>query len=607
MVLFSLIQEANGALDLDGAARGDADCAPPEVARRLGLGGGICLWLSSATLEAAPSEEQQALLKSTNCTIGPFELTQADAAREWLNDGAIRCIFSVKGEASAAAAIKRDTAGLPAERLMAALQVGPLDNAATLPALLSTLEELGAGKGTGCLECCAPETVGVVGGVLLQLPPAPAASAKKQLDARLAQEDALIEAIAPFAKKDRLRVLIDGLAGDARLATGDICAGAAKVGKLHFSSIDVVARATLGGGATNDGRLVVGECVACCARSDRPDGLYTTVVCDEGGVALGLVYSNTASLKAAVNAGRGVYWSRSRGGLWRKGDTSGAWQALHSIGLDCDNDAIAFRVTQHGAPPAFCHKGCLTCWGVSAGLRALELTLRQRRASAPAGSYTKRLFDDSELLRNKLLEEAQELAEAEEVRARHHPKDGAPDPTDSLRLPLRLAPPAQLPTPRVLLPLALTRCAPDLCWTGRPRRRRGGRPAVLCTRALRGGGREPRADRGTPRRALAQGEAPAGQRQAVPHRRRRRSPQEARQEQGQGEWRTGAGCGAAPRDRVRGARFRARHARRTRASRLNSWRPHISHNHKPASVLRWGAGGLRSPIQSRGRHVGAVL
>ena len=65
----------------------------------------------------------------------------------------------------------------------------------------------------------------------------------------------------------------------------------------------------------------------------------------EAGVALGLVYSSRASLCAAVEAGRGVYHSRSKGGLWRKGDTSGAYQTLLRIDLDCDHDAIRFTVS----------------------------------------------------------------------------------------------------------------------------------------------------------------------------------------------------------------------------------------------------------------------
>jgi len=150
-----------------------------------------------------------------------------------------------------------------------------------------------------------------------------------------------------------------------------------------------------------------------CARTDRPDGLYTTVVTDERGVALGLVYSNAESIRASLECGRGVYWSRSRGGLWRKGDTSGAWQELVSVSLDCDSDAICFTVIQHGNPPAFCHLNRRTCWSADKGFGKLERTLKSRLEDAPEGSYTKRLFNDSELLRNKLLEEAQELIEAE--------------------------------------------------------------------------------------------------------------------------------------------------------------------------------------------------
>jgi phosphoribosyl-ATP pyrophosphohydrolase/phosphoribosyl-AMP cyclohydrolase/histidinol dehydrogenase len=103
---------------------------------------------------------------------------------------------------------------------------------------------------------------------------------------------------------------------------------------------------------------------------------------------------------------------RRSGGLWRKGDTSGCIQELKSIRLDCDADALLFTVRQVGAPPAFCHLLTRTCWGEDGGLSSLERTLASRLVDAPAGSYTKRLFDDPALLRDKLLEEAQELIEA---------------------------------------------------------------------------------------------------------------------------------------------------------------------------------------------------
>jgi len=159
---------------------------------------------------------------------------------------------------------------------------------------------------------------------------------------------------------------------------------------------------------------VLGTNYAACMRTDRPDGLYTTVVCTRNNEALGLVYSSVSSVIAAFECGRGVYYSRSRNGLWRKGDTSGHYQTLHRLDVDCDGDALRFTVTQCGGNTAcFCHLYTYTCWGEANGLRHLERTMQDRLKSAPEGSYTKRLFDDPELLRCKLVEEAQELAEAE--------------------------------------------------------------------------------------------------------------------------------------------------------------------------------------------------
>jgi len=164
---------------------------------------------------------------------------------------------------------------------------------------------------------------------------------------------------------------------------------------------------------TDPNATTLGHAYTASLRTDRPDKLYTTVVATRSNEALGLVYSSGESIVAALQTGRGVYYSRSRGGLWRKGDTSGNYQTLHRIDVDCDGDALRFMVTQRGDNPAFCHLETLTCWGKPNGVRDLESTLSARLVDAPAGSYTNRLFDDSQLLRDKLVEEAQELAEAE--------------------------------------------------------------------------------------------------------------------------------------------------------------------------------------------------
>lgn len=82
-------------------------------------------------------------------------------------------------------------------------------------------------------------------------------------------------------------------------------------------------------------------------RSDRPDGLFPTVVTDENGICLGLVYSSEKSIEVALQRGRGVYHSR-RHGLWVKGQESGDIQELISINMDCDADALQFNVRQSG-------------------------------------------------------------------------------------------------------------------------------------------------------------------------------------------------------------------------------------------------------------------
>ncbi|TRM67731.1 histidinol dehydrogenase-domain-containing protein [Schizophyllum amplum] len=144
--------------------------------------------------------------------------------------------------------------------------------------------------------------------------------------------------------------------------------------------------------------------------SDRPDGLFPTVVCDETGHSLGLVYSSTESVKESILSGKGVYQSRKHG-LWRKGETSGATQDVVGIRVDCDSDSLEFCVVQHGA--GFCHLDRGSCFGELKGLPALEGVLAARLASAPEGSYTKRLFNDASLLQSKIMEEADELCRAE--------------------------------------------------------------------------------------------------------------------------------------------------------------------------------------------------
>ena len=164
--------------------------------------------------------------------------------------------------------------------------------------------------------------------------------------------------------------------------------------------------------------------------TDRHDGLYPTVVANEHGICLGLVYSNERSVEVALQSGRGVYHSRSRNGLWIKGEESGDTQDLISIGWDCDADALQFTVRQKGdgsshlsyrkaevgafanSVVGFCHLKSSTCFGPYLGLARLERTLQTRKVSAPTGSYTAKLFSNPKLLQAKIMEEASELCEA---------------------------------------------------------------------------------------------------------------------------------------------------------------------------------------------------
>ena len=146
--------------------------------------------------------------------------------------------------------------------------------------------------------------------------------------------------------------------------------------------------------------------------SDRSDGLFPTIISSytQGGRSLGLVYSSRESVAQSILTGKGVYQSRKHG-LWEKGKTSGATQEVVRIRIDCDSDALEFSVIQHGS--GFCHLPQPSCFGGIDGLAALESTLKARLASAPEGSYTRRLFNDQELLRAKIKEEADELCRAE--------------------------------------------------------------------------------------------------------------------------------------------------------------------------------------------------
>lgn len=78
------------------------------------------------------------------------------------------------------------------------------------------------------------------------------------------------------------------------------------------------------------------------------------------GVVLMLAYMNREAYEETLRSGRAVYFSRSRGRLWRKGEESGNVQHVEQILLDCDRDTILLKVRQVGG--AACHEGYVSCF-----------------------------------------------------------------------------------------------------------------------------------------------------------------------------------------------------------------------------------------------------
>lgn len=76
-----------------------------------------------------------------------------------------------------------------------------------------------------------------------------------------------------------------------------------------------------------------------------------------------LAWMNREALAQTAARGEAVYWSRSRGRLWHKGEASGHVQAVHEIRLDCDRDVVLLQVTQRGHEPGIaCHTGRHACF-----------------------------------------------------------------------------------------------------------------------------------------------------------------------------------------------------------------------------------------------------
>lgn len=91
------------------------------------------------------------------------------------------------------------------------------------------------------------------------------------------------------------------------------------------------------------------------------NGLALAIACDHAsGEILMVAWMTRETLEQTLSTGRMTYWSRSRGEVWVKGLTSGHVQDVMGVELDCDGDALRFRVVQHGN--AACHTGRRSCF-----------------------------------------------------------------------------------------------------------------------------------------------------------------------------------------------------------------------------------------------------
>jgi phosphoribosyl-ATP pyrophosphohydrolase len=368
MIIPSIDLMGGQTVQLVGGQKKALDAGDPRpIAERFRLVGEIAV----VDLDAALGTGSNAglirdLVKMADCRVGGG-IRDAQTAIDWLDAGATRVVL---GTAAQPEVLRK----LPRERVIAALDARDGEvvvegwTRATGRRVAERMEELRP----------------YVGGFLVTF---------VEREGRLQGLD-----------MQKVRELV-AAAGDAELTVAGGVTTADDV-----AAIDALGARAQVGMALYTGRFDLADALAATLRSDRPDGLWPTVVADESGKALGLAYSSAASLRQALATRRGVYQSRSRGGLWVKGETSGDTQELLRVDLDCDRDALRFTVRQAGR--GFCHLGAWTCFGPMGGWEALEESVQARSRAAPPGSYTRRLLEDAELLRDKLIEEAEELAQA---------------------------------------------------------------------------------------------------------------------------------------------------------------------------------------------------
>ena len=127
--------------------------------------------------------------------------------------------------------------------------------------------------------------------------------------------------------------------------------------------------------------------------SKSSDGLVPAVIQDAATLkVLMLGYMNKEAFDKSMAEGRVTFYSRTRGKLWTKGETSGHFLDIVSVDADCDSDTLLIKAVPHGP---ICHRGTVSCFDTPANegfIRYLQTVIQGRHAQMPEGTYTTRLF-----------------------------------------------------------------------------------------------------------------------------------------------------------------------------------------------------------------------
>ncbi|WP_296010428.1 bifunctional phosphoribosyl-AMP cyclohydrolase/phosphoribosyl-ATP diphosphatase HisIE [uncultured Treponema sp.] len=149
-----------------------------------------------------------------------------------------------------------------------------------------------------------------------------------------------------------------------------------------------------------------------CIDWEKTNGMVPVIAQSPAGEVLMMGYSNKEALEKTFELGKLTFFSRTRNTLWTKGETSGHFLELVKMRADCDRDTILATVIPHGG---VCHTGSFNCFSSEAdeksSMERLYGTITERFANPRPGSYTATLNDKR--VREKILEEAEELTEAE--------------------------------------------------------------------------------------------------------------------------------------------------------------------------------------------------